>query len=101
MLYLLFLAPGILLAMWAQWRLSSAYRHASQVPASTGYTGAEAAQALLHTAGIDDVQIEGVPGQLTDHYSPDEKALRLSPEVYEGQSLAALGIAAHEAGHAI
>jgi uncharacterized protein len=101
MLYLLILAPGILLAMWAQWRLSSTYRHASQVPASTGYTGAEAAQALLHTAGIDDVQIEGVPGQLTDHYSPGEKALRLSPEVYEGQSLAALGIAAHEAGHAI
>jgi Zn-dependent membrane protease YugP len=98
---LLFLLPGILLAVWAQWRVSSAYRQASRVAASSGYTGAEAAQALLGAAGVHDVQIETVPGQMTDHYSPGEKVLRLSPEVFEGQSLAALGIAAHEAGHAI
>lgn len=100
-LYLLFLAPGLLLAMWAQWRVSSAYHRASRVAASSGYSGAETAAELLHRSGIDNVGIEPVPGQLTDHYSPGEKVLRLSPEVYEGRSLAALGIAAHEAGHAM
>lgn len=99
--YLLFLAPGILLAMWAQWRVSSAYRHASQIAAGSGYSGAETAAAMLETAGIGNVEIETVPGQMTDHYSPAEKVLRLSPDVYQGRSLAALGIAAHEAGHAI
>jgi Zn-dependent membrane protease YugP len=101
LIYLLFLAPGILLALWAQARISSAYRRASQIPAASGYTGAEAAAALLRASGVGEVGIETVPGQLTDHYSPGEKVLRLSPDVYEGQSLAALGIAAHEAGHAI
>ena len=100
-LYFLFLAPGILLALWAQSRISSAYSRASQIPAASGYTGAEAAAALLRASGIGQVGIETVPGQMTDHYSPDEKVLRLSPGVFEGQSLAALGIAAHEAGHAI
>ena len=99
--YFLILAPGILLAMWAQWRISSAYREASGVMASSGYTGAEAAAAILRTAGVREVEIETVPGQMTDHYSPGEKVLRLSPEVFEGASLASLGIAAHEAGHAI
>jgi hypothetical protein len=100
-LWLLFVTPGLLLAMWAQWRVSSAYHRASRLAAASGYSGAETAAELLHRAGIDNVGIEPVPGQLTDHYSPGEKVLRLSPEVYEGRSLAALGIAAHEAGHAI
>lgn len=100
-MYFLFLAPGILLALWAQARIHSAYHHASQIRAASGYTGAQTAAALLRTAGVSGVQIETVPGQMTDHYSPGEKTLRLSPEVYQGQSLAALGIAAHEAGHAI
>jgi Zn-dependent membrane protease YugP len=100
-MYLLFLAPGILLAMWAQWRVSSAYREASQIPSASGYTGAQAAAAVMRSAGIGGVEIGTVPGQMTDHYSPGEKVLRLSPDVYEGTSLAALGIAAHEAGHAI
>jgi hypothetical protein len=99
--YLLFLAPGILLALWAQWRVSSAYQRASQIPAATGFSGAETAQEILRANGIRTVDVETVPGQLTDHYSPDEKVLRLSPDVYEGRSLASLGIAAHEAGHAI
>jgi Zn-dependent membrane protease YugP len=99
--YFLFLAPGILLALWAQWRISRAYNEASQIPSSSGYTGAQAAAELLHTAGIGGVAIEPVEGVMTDHYSPDEKVLRLSPDVYSGTSLAALGIAAHEAGHAI
>jgi uncharacterized protein len=101
LIYLLFLAPGILLALWAQARISSAYTRASQIPAASGLTGAEAADALLRAAGVGGVGIETVPGQMTDHYSPGEKVLRLSPDVYQGHSLAALGIAAHEAGHAI
>jgi Zn-dependent membrane protease YugP len=100
-MYFLFLAPGILLALWAQARISSAYREASQIPSASGYTGAEAAAALMRAAGVGGVEIETVPGQMTDHYAPTEKVLRLSTEVYAGQSLAALGIAAHEAGHAI
>jgi len=100
-MYFLFLAPGILLALWAQARITSAYREASQIPSASGYTGAEAAAALMRASGVGGVEIETVPGQMTDHYAPTEKVLRLSTEVYAGQSLAALGIAAHEAGHAI
>jgi Zn-dependent membrane protease YugP len=99
-MYFVFLAPGILLALWAQWRVKSAYSHASQIPPASGYTGAQTAAALLQAGGINDVQIEPVEGFLSDHYSPGEKVLRLSPEVYAGRSLAALGIAAHETGHA-
>jgi uncharacterized protein len=80
-IYLLFLAPGILLALWAQARISSAYNRASQIPAASGLTGAEAADALLRAAGVGGVGIETVPGQMTDHYSPGEKVLRLSPDV--------------------
>ncbi|MBN9120611.1 MAG: zinc metallopeptidase [Planctomycetes bacterium] len=100
-LYLLFLAPGVLLALLAQWRVTSAFQHASHVPAASGISGAETAQALLRANDIRTVEVEPVPGQLSDHYSPDEKVLRLSPDVYEGRSLASLGIAAHEVGHAI
>jgi Zn-dependent membrane protease YugP len=99
--YFLFIIPGVLLAMWAQARISSAYNHASQIPAARGITGSEAAQALLRAEGVHGVEIETVPGQMTDHYDPSEKVLRLSWDVYQGHSLAALGIAAHEAGHAI
>lgn len=100
-MYLLFLAPGILLAMWAQWRVHQAYAEASQQPAQSGYTGAETAALLLRSAGIDQVRIEPSDGFLSDHYVPGEKVLRLSPDVYSGRSLAALGIAAHECGHAL
>jgi Zn-dependent membrane protease YugP len=99
--YFLFIIPGVLLAMWAQARISSAYNHASQIPAARGITGAEAAEALLRAEGVRGVEIETVPGQMTDHYDPSAKVLRLSWDVYQGHSLAALGIAAHEAGHAI
>jgi uncharacterized protein len=99
-LYLLFLAPGILLALWAQWRVSGAFRRAAEIPPTSGYSGAEAADLLLHRSGIDGVAIEPVEGQLSDHYDPSQKVLRLSSHVYAGRSLAALGVAAHEAGHA-
>jgi Zn-dependent membrane protease YugP len=99
-IYFVFLAPGILLALWAQWRVKRAYGYASQVPAASGYTGAQTAAALLQAGGINDVRIEPVEGFLSDHYAPGERILRLSPDVYNGRSLAALGIAAHETGHA-
>ncbi len=100
-LYLLILAPGILLALWAQWRVSSAFSQASRIPARSGASGAEAAVHLLSVAGVDRVGIEPTHGYLSDHYDPSDKVLRLSPDVYRGRSLAALGVAAHEAGHAI
>jgi Zn-dependent membrane protease YugP len=99
--YLLFLAPGILLALWAQWRIRSAYEYASQIAPHSGYSGAEAAAALLHSANLHNVRIEPTEGFLSDHYVPGQHVLRLSPDVYGGRSLAALGIAAHETGHAL
>src|SRR5437868_2950007 len=101
LMYWVFLAPGILLALWAQYRVSSAYAAARDVPARSGFSGAEAAEAVLSDAGVSGVRIEPVEGFLSDHYVPGERILRLSPDVYEGRSLAALGIAAHEAGHGI
>jgi uncharacterized protein len=100
-MYFVFLAPGILLALWAQFRVKSAYHQASQIPARSGLSGAQAADAVLRTAGVHGVEIEPVEGFLSDHYVPGQKVLRLSPDVYGGRSLAALGIAAHESGHAI
>jgi len=100
-LYFVFLAPGILLALWAQFRVQSAYAEASHVPSRSGVTGAEAAQEVMRAAHVPDVEIEPTPGVLTDHYVPGQKVLRLSPEVFAGRSLAAVGVAAHESGHAI
>jgi Zn-dependent membrane protease YugP len=97
--YLIIIAPALILAAWAQWRVRSAYSAAQQVPARL--SGAAAARYVLDSAGLRDVQIEQVGGFLSDHYDPREKVLRLSPEVYQSRTLAAVGIAAHEAGHAI
>jgi Zn-dependent membrane protease YugP len=100
-MYLLFLLPGMLLGLWAQFKLKSTYAEASQIPAQSGYSGAETAHVLMESAGIHNVGIEPVEGFLSDHYAPKEKVLRLSPDVFDGRSLAALGIAAHESGHAL
>lgn len=97
--YLLAVAPALLLAFWAQWRVRSSFAAAAQQPAPL--SGAAAARHILDSAGATDVQIEEVPGDLTDHYDPREKVLRLSHHVYGSRSLAAVGIAAHEAGHAL
>jgi Zn-dependent membrane protease YugP len=99
-LYFLFLAPGILLALWAQFRIHSAFQDASRIAPRSGYSGAEAADVILHAAGLRDARVEPTEGFLSDHYVPGEHVLRLSPQVYQGRSLAALGVAAHEAGHA-
>jgi len=99
--YFLFALPGILLTMWAQARISTAYAAGSRIPASSGVTGAEAAAMVMKSGGVQGVAIEPVAGELSDHYDPSHKVLRLSTNVYGGRSLAAVGIAAHEAGHAI
>ncbi|HEV3162955.1 MAG TPA: zinc metallopeptidase [Isosphaeraceae bacterium] len=99
-MYLVFLLPGVLLAMWAQARVSMAYSEGSRIPSASGLTGAQAAAEIMRAEGVHGVAIEPVSGQMTDHYDPSQKVLRLSEGVYGGRSLAALGIAAHEAGHA-
>lgn len=100
-LYFLLVAPAAVLAIIAQWRVKSTFNEALQMPAHSGMSGAQAAEALLRANGIRDVEIEMVPGELSDHYDPSRKVLALSEEVYNGRSLASLGVAAHEAGHAI
>ncbi|MCB0339257.1 MAG: zinc metallopeptidase [Bdellovibrionales bacterium] len=100
-MYLVFILPAILLAGYAQLKVRSTYAQASQYSPRSGMSGAEAASQILRAYGLHRVGIELSEGQLSDHYDPREKVLRLSPDVYRGRSLAALGIAAHEAGHAI
>lgn len=96
---LIFIAPALLLAFVAQMMVKSAYSSASQV--ATSISGAAAARRVLDSAGLKDVGIEQTPGHLSDHYDPRVKVLRLSSEVYNGRTMAAVGIAAHEAGHAL
>ena len=97
--YLLFLSPALILAAWAQMKVKSSYARAAREPARM--SGAQAAREILHGSGLYDVDIEQIPGALSDHYDPRHKVLRLSHDVYHGHSLAAVGIAAHEVGHAI
>ncbi len=98
-LYLLFALPALLLGLYAQIKVQSAMSHYSRVPANT--TGAEAARALLEANGLYDVQLEESRGFLSDHYDPTKRVLRLSPQVARGRSVAAVGVAAHEAAHAL
>lgn len=98
---ILILIPGLLLAGWAQSRISSTYQQYSRVANQRGLTGAQVARFVLDSAGLQNVNIEQVQGQLTDHYDPRSKVLRLSQGVYANKSVAALGIASHEVGHAI
>ena len=92
---------GALLSMWASAKVKSTFGKYSRVRSMTGMTGAEAARRLLNSQGIYDVSIEAIPGQLTDHYDPRTKTLRLSEPVYQSASVSAIGVAAHECGHAI
>ncbi|MFO0696361.1 MAG: zinc metallopeptidase [Polyangiales bacterium] len=100
-LYLALALPGMLLALFAQLRVKSAFTRYAAVPTTRGMSGAEVAAAILRTKGIRGVAIEPVPGTLSDHYDPTSRTLRLSPDVFAGRSIAAAGIAAHEVGHAI
>lgn len=99
--YFIFIAPALLLMLFAQFKVQGTYRKYSQVANRLGISGLEAAQRLLRTSGLYHVQIKGTPGQLTDHYDPRTKELRLSEGVARSASVAALGIVAHECGHAI
>ncbi len=92
---------GAVLCIFAQLRVSSTYNKFSKVRSRTGMTGAEAAQRILQMSGIYDVRVEHIRGSLTDHYDPTQKVLRLSDTVYGSDSVAAIGVAAHECGHAV
>ncbi len=98
---ILILVPAMLVSLYAQTKLSTTYSQYSQVRNRRGYTGAEVARMLLTANGINDVRVEHINGNLTDHYDPRGKVIRLSDAVYGQTSVAALGVAAHETGHAI
>jgi Zn-dependent membrane protease YugP len=98
---LLVMLPGLVIGAWAQMRLHSAYGKYSEVPVESGMTGAEAARAILDRAGLNDMPVEEVAGQLSDHYDPTKRALFLSSDNFHGRTIAAVGVAAHEAGHAL
>lgn len=100
-LWLILAIPGLILGLWAQMRVRSAFGTYNKVGNSRGYTGAQAARAMLDYYGLQDVRIEEVNGFLSDHYDPRSRTLRLSPDVGGSQSISAVGVAAHEAGHAL
>ena len=98
---MLLLIPGMILAMYAQYKINSVYSKYSQVASSRRITGAEAAAILLRSNGVTGVSIQMVQGKLSDHFDPKKKVLALSSDVYQGFSLASLAVAAHETGHAL
>ena len=100
-LFWIFVLPGLLLGMYAQSRIKINIAKYSQVGTQDGITGAQVARRLLNSQGLQNVAVESTPGMLSDHYDPRSKTLRLSQEVYFAPSVAAAGIAAHEAGHAL
>ncbi len=99
--YLVFVIPAIILSLWAQIKVSSTFKKYSAVPSDGGMTGADAARMVLEQNGVTDVQIVPVNGSLTDHYDPRDNVIRLSEPVYAAKTAAAVGVAAHEAGHAV
>jgi Zn-dependent membrane protease YugP len=99
-IYFLFVGPPLVLSMWAAYKVKSTFHRYNRVPAASGASGAEVARELLGRHGLD-MPVEEYPGELSDHYDPRVRALRLSSDVYRGRSIGAIGVAAHEAGHAI
>jgi uncharacterized protein len=99
--YFLFILPALALSLWASWRTHSTFKKYSRVRTARGLTGAQAAQEMLRGAGITDVQVVPTRGFLSDHYNPVNKTLALSEATYASNSVAAVGVACHEAGHAI
>ncbi len=100
-LYFLYVGPFILLAAWASWKVKGTFETYNKVPIRSGISGIEAARTILGAAGLDDVGIEPVPGLLSDHYDPTTKTVRLSQEILQGRTAAAVAVAAHECGHAL
>jgi len=99
--YIVLVGPTLLLSLWASFMVKSTFNKYSKVPSSKRITGVDASAILLRANNINDVKVEAVAGSLTDHYSPSDKKLRLSEPVYGSTSIAAIGVAAHETGHAI
>ncbi|MBU5437763.1 zinc metallopeptidase [Tissierella sp. MSJ-40] len=99
--WMLFVLPALIFASYAQLKISTSFNKYSRVPNGTGYTGAQIARMILDRNGLSDVRIEQVAGQLSDHYDPRSKVVRLSRGVYGGTSIASMSVAAHEVGHAI
>ncbi len=99
--YWFFAIPGLILGIYAQIRLSAAYAKYSEVGNQANLSGAEAARQILDQAGLANISVQEIPGHLTDHFDPASKALFLSSENFRGRSIAAVGVAAHEAGHAL
>ncbi|NLG97081.1 MAG: zinc metallopeptidase [Chloroflexi bacterium] len=100
-MYFVFALPALLLGLWAQFKVQTSFAKYSRVRSMVGMTGAEIARRMLDMSGLYNVKVEQVNGFLSDHYDPTKRVLRLSPDVYRGTSLAAAGVAAHEAGHAL
>jgi Zn-dependent membrane protease YugP len=100
-MYLVLMVPGILLTLWAQNKVKGTYRRYSQIPSTMGMTGAQVAQTILTKMGVSGVSVEPIAGELTDHYDPSAKAVRLSQGIYNSKSLAAAAVAAHECGHVL
>ena len=98
--YFVLIIPAMLFAMWAQFKVSSTFNRYSAQRTRNGLTGAQAAEAVLRACGVQNIRIERVRGSLTDHYDPRAGVIRLSESVYDSASVAAVGVAAHEAGHA-
>src|SRR4051812_43338645 len=101
LVWLLSMIVPLALGLWAQQKVKRTFARYSQVPVRNGMTGAQAAAAVVRSSGLQGVEIREVPGRLTDHYDPRNRTLNLSPDVGQASSVAALGVAAHEAGHAI
>ena len=99
--YLILVLPAVLIALWASANVNSTFKKYSQIPSTSGFTGADAARRILDANGLTHVRIEHVNGKLTDHYDPKAEVIRLSDSVYDNRSAAAIGVAAHEAGHAV
>jgi uncharacterized protein len=98
---MLILIPALIIAAWAQFKINSTFNQYSQVQSIRGYNGSQVARMLLDGSGLNDVPVEIVQGKLTDHYDPVSRVMRLSKDVFYGTSVASLGVAAHETGHAI
>ena len=99
--YIVLVLPAVILATWASANVNSTFKKYSKIPSSSGYTGFDAARRILDANGLYSIRIERVSGNLTDHYDPKAGVIRLSDSVYDNGSAAAIGVAAHEAGHAV
>jgi Zn-dependent membrane protease YugP len=98
---MILLLPALAFAFWAQWKVKSTYQKFAQVPAANGMTGRDMARAIMQRNSVTDVGIEQVGGQLSDHYDPGARTVRLSPDIYAGNSIASIAVAAHEVGHVL